>query len=505
MSRPQPRLSTAQHDRAAGVLLGTAVGDALGVPYEFAAPPAPGERAEMLGGGLGDFAPGEWSDDTSMAVAIAEVAATGADLTDEDALDAVVRGLLRWYDGSPADIGVQTRAVLGRVSSRLAAGESGPARIAREEAAAYAARHERSAGNGALMRTAAVALAHLDDRAGCAEAARLVAELTHADPLAGDSCVLWCEAIRVAVLEGRIDVVSGLDLVPVTRRVTWAHWLGEVQHQPGRRWAPNGFTVTALQAALAAVLHTPEPAELPEQASFRCLHLQDALHAAVRTGDDTDTVAAIAGGLLGARWGASAVPWHWRRAVHGWPGRRARDLVGLAALTVRGGEPDASGWPVKADVDYGTARSEPVPHPRDRGVLLGTAGARRSGATAVVSLCRVGAAQAGSLGADVVVESRLVDSDDSVDNPHLGFALRDAAAAVRGLREEGHTVLVHCVAAQQRTPSVAVAYSRLLGVDVVTAREEVLKVLPGARGAGTVWEAAARTARHEHEKEEHEG
>ena len=76
MSAREPlRLSSAQHDRAAGVLLGGACGDALGVPYEFAAPPPAGVLAEMTGGGLGDFAPGEWSDDTSMAVAIAEVAA----------------------------------------------------------------------------------------------------------------------------------------------------------------------------------------------------------------------------------------------------------------------------------------------------------------------------------------------------------------------------------------------------------------------------------------------
>ncbi|MEJ7744533.1 MAG: ADP-ribosylglycohydrolase family protein [Nocardioidaceae bacterium] len=54
--------------------------------------------------------------------------------------------------------------------------------------------------------------------------------------------------------------------------------------------------------------------------------LQDALHEAIRVGHDTDTVAAIAGGLLGARWDASAVPARWSRQVHGWPGLRARDL-----------------------------------------------------------------------------------------------------------------------------------------------------------------------------------
>ena len=78
------------------MLLGLACGDAQGVPYEFGRPPGPDELAEVRGGGLGGFAPGEWSDDTSMAMAIAEVAATGADLTTAEALDAVAEGLLSW-------------------------------------------------------------------------------------------------------------------------------------------------------------------------------------------------------------------------------------------------------------------------------------------------------------------------------------------------------------------------------------------------------------------------
>ena len=55
----------------------------------------------------------------------------------------------------------------------------------------------------------------------------------------------------------------------------------------------------------------------------------------VRAGDDTDTVAAIAGALLGARHGASAVPAEWRAAVHGWPGLTADDLVELAVRAAR--------------------------------------------------------------------------------------------------------------------------------------------------------------------------
>lgn len=304
------------------MLLATACGDALGVPYEFSTPPGPDEQAEMLGGGLGDFAPGEWSDDTSMGVVVAEAAAGGGDLTTDAVLDEVVRGFVRWYDAGPPDIGIQTRAVLGSVSARLQAGETGPARIAREAAASYAARQPRSAGNGALMRTAAVPLAHLHDRGQGARAARMVAELTHADPLAGDSCVLWSETIRVAVLTGQVELTTGLDLLPEEHRDRWRDWLDEVLERDISTWTPNGFTVTALQAAAAAVVRTPVPDD--------GRHLEAALHVAVRIGDDTDTVAAIAGGLLGGRWGASVVPATWRIAVHGWPGRNGEDLVAVA-------------------------------------------------------------------------------------------------------------------------------------------------------------------------------
>ena len=483
MAHTKLKLSTAQTDRAAGVLLASAAGDALGVPYEFARPPGEGELAEMKGGGLGAFAPGEWSDDTSMAMAIAEVTATGADLTSDDALDAIAANFLRWYGTGPPDIGIQTSAVLDATQRCLDREGGRPAAVMTQESTSYAAARSHSAGNGALMRTAPVALAHLDDRAILARAARLVARLTHADPLAGDSCVLWCEAIRVAVLEGRIDVRSGLDLLPAERRDQWASWLKEAGTEPASLFTPNGYTVTALQAALAAITATTNE---------DCHHLQDALHAAVRIGDDTDTVAAIAGGLLGARWGASAVPWRWRRAVHGWPGRDGRDLVTLATLTLRRGRPDRKGWPVVADVPYDEhAARAAVPHPYDPGVLLGTHRSRGHGADAVVALCRVGRQQACFDGATEVVESRLMDSEDPVDNADLTFILRDAADAVRGLRAEGKTVFLHCVAAHQRTPSVAVAYAVLLGHDPEKARRDVVAALSSTRGSGRVWDHAS--------------
>src|SRR5258708_20220266 len=82
-------LTTAQLDRACGVLLGTAAGDALGAGYEFGPPLPEGAPVEMKGGGGFAWEPGEWTDDTSMAIAIAEVAASESDLRQEIAQDRI--------------------------------------------------------------------------------------------------------------------------------------------------------------------------------------------------------------------------------------------------------------------------------------------------------------------------------------------------------------------------------------------------------------------------------
>jgi ADP-ribosylglycohydrolase len=125
-----------------------AAGDALGAGYEFGAPMAADEPVGMIGGGLGPFEPGEWTDDTSMAIAIAEVAATGADLRCEEPQDHIVE---RWelWSRTAKDIGNQASAVLSAAAAR---GISAAA--ARKESAALHSRTGRSGGNGSLMRTA---------------------------------------------------------------------------------------------------------------------------------------------------------------------------------------------------------------------------------------------------------------------------------------------------------------------------------------------------------------
>ncbi|AOD22493.1 ribosylglycohydrolase [Rhodococcus sp. p52] len=310
--------TAAQNDRAAGVLLATAAGDALGAGYEFTYP-TDTTPIDMIGGGLGPFAPGEWTDDTSMALAIAEVSATGVDIGEGAGLDAVAAQFLRWYATNPKDIGNQTRAVLR---------EAGPTAVTMTARARSLP--GRTGGNGSLMRTAPVGLAYLDDAERCLSTAHAISSLTHADEQASEACRLWSFAIRHAVLHGTFDGVRvALSCLSKPAAQRWTALLDEAETAPSPRvFDNNGWVVHALQAAWWAITHarTDGPGHLPE-----------ALELAVRAGNDTDTVAAIAGGLLGARWGASAVPERWRRMLHGWPGYRADDLERLGLLTARKG------------------------------------------------------------------------------------------------------------------------------------------------------------------------
>jgi ADP-ribosyl-[dinitrogen reductase] hydrolase len=193
-----PWLTSAQTDRAAGVLLGTACGDALGAGYEFGPPLGGNHPVTMIGGGSLGWAPGEWTDDTSMAVAIAEVTADGGSLRDDAALDRIARRWADWARSAP-DVGIQTRSVLASAGSRPSAAMLAGA------ASAHHARTGKSGGNGSLMRTAPVTLAFLHDPGGLAGAARAVSALTHHDPQAGEACAVWCLAMRHAVLHGTFD------------------------------------------------------------------------------------------------------------------------------------------------------------------------------------------------------------------------------------------------------------------------------------------------------------
>lgn len=302
------KLSEQQLDRAAGVLTGTAAGDALGAGYEFTHPSSD-TRIFMKGGGTFDWAPGEWTDDTSMAMCVAAGLAAGtADL------DAIAGGFMRWYNSNPPDIGNQTRAVLSARSTDAEA-----------MAAKAASLSGRTGGNGSLMRTAPVALAFLDDAAGCVEAAGAISDLTHHDERAREACQIWSSAIRHAVLTGTLDGVR-IYLSDCARSTSdhWSSLLDIAETGSPADFPNNGWVVHALQTAWWAI--TQANGDLPLTLEY-----------CVRAGNDTDTTAAIAGGLVGAYRGASAVPNDWVAMLHGYPEATGADLVTITHRIIDAG------------------------------------------------------------------------------------------------------------------------------------------------------------------------
>jgi len=311
--------AAARRDRAAGVVLASAAGDALGSQYEFG-PALADDVTPQFGAGVFGHEVGEWTDDTSMAIPILRVLADGRALEQPDALDEIVQAWCDW-SLSAKDVGVQTRGILSSLPETASADAATAASERAHEASG------RSAGNGSLMRTGPVALGYLDRPASeLVAAAGRVAQLTHWERDNVDACALWCLAIRHAVRTGQLDLRAALDeyeQVLDQPQPRWAQLIDEATApgiHPRAFRAENGWVVRAFQGALAAVAGASS--------------LADALERAVRGGGDTDTVAAIAGSLAGAVYGAGALPAAWREVLHGWPGIDAAELERMALRAV---------------------------------------------------------------------------------------------------------------------------------------------------------------------------
>lgn len=274
-------------DRAVGAVLGSAVGDALGAPYEFGpAGELTARGAEMRGGGGWD--PGEATDDTQMAVLLGESLLECGDLELPD----VFERFRRWAAGAPKDIGLQTEDVLtGGQPWDLAA-------------ALHFQVNARAAGNGSLMRasTSAVYFAAAG-REESMDAARRIAALTHGDRAAWEGTAILHELVRVC-----LDGADPLAALPATlaavhpdHRERYGYVLGPDWH-PGLATEFNGAVWPCLGSAVWALRTTSGFAE--------------AVRAAVDLGGDTDTVAAVTGTLAGARYGQDAVPAQWTDPLH---------------------------------------------------------------------------------------------------------------------------------------------------------------------------------------------
>ncbi|MEU9077868.1 ADP-ribosylglycohydrolase family protein [Kitasatospora sp. NPDC048538] len=298
--------------RAAGAVVGAAVGDALGAPYEFGPAGAFSARFPDGGGELaagGGWERGEATDDTQMAVLVAE------SLLDRGELDLpdVFERFRRWAAAEPKDIGIQTEDVLTNGM---------PWDLA---AAVHFNSTLRAAGNGSLMRASTSAVAFADaGRSATMDAARRIAALTHGDRAAWEGTAIFHELVRLALAgaDPLAAVPDALAHVDAEHRDRYAAVLAPDWH-PDRATEANGAVWPCLGSAVWALRTTSG--------------FEEALRAAVDLGGDTDTVAAVTGALAGARYGLAAIPARWTEPLHvplpGSGGRvlRVGDLVDLAA------------------------------------------------------------------------------------------------------------------------------------------------------------------------------
>ena len=336
-------------------------------------------------------------------------------------------------------------------------------------------------------------LAFLNDPGGLVEAAKAISQLTHYEDQAWEACAVWCLMIRHTVVTGEFPTFGDIEpWVPNSER--WRGILAEAEAKEPSSFAQNGWSVGALQAAWSAITHTAVPAD-----GFACRHVTDSLTTAIRIGHDTDTVAAIAGAMLGARWGMSAIPAEWRRILHGWPGVTGKGLEKLGYLAARNGARQVRLAAGRAH----RLSAPPVREERARCTpLRRRCLARRSdrahelpeGTDAVVSLCLTGRGQV----PDHVehINYRLMDEPDPEHNPNLDFILVDAAQTVARLRDEGKTVVLHCVAAHSRTPAVGIAYAMLRGVPLAEALPAVCSIFPAANPNSGFRRALSRLEPH---------
>ncbi|MFF2524339.1 ADP-ribosylglycohydrolase family protein [Streptomyces liangshanensis] len=319
-TRPRRTDHLTRTDRAAGAVVGSAVGDALGAPFEFGPAGAfsarfPDGVGEMRGGGGWD--PGEATDDTQMAVLVGESLLERGGLEPAD----VFGRFRRWAAADPKDIGLQTEIV-------LTSGD--PWDLA---ASLHFQMTGLAAGNGSLMRaaTSAVYFAEAGQEATMAAARRLAA-LTHGDGAAWEGTAVLHELVRVA-LDGGDPVAAVPDTlarVAEGHRTRWATVLAPDWH-PDLATEFNGAVWPCLGSALWALRTTGT--------------YESAVAAAIDLGGDTDTVAAVTGTLAGAVYGLPAIPVRWTGPLHvplpGSGGRvlDAADLVALAEALVRGPAP----------------------------------------------------------------------------------------------------------------------------------------------------------------------
>ncbi|TXN17262.1 ADP-ribosylglycohydrolase family protein [Methylobacterium sp. WL122] len=304
-------MSTSVEDRAYGAFLGLAVGDALGTTLEFEERDENPHHTEMLGGGPFDLKPGQWTDDTSMALALAESLIAYPEFNAADLMTRFVAWAERGEyscTGTCFDIGITTRMALRQFE------KSGDPFSGSDD--------KESAGNGSIMRIAPVALIGLSDAAFSRKLAVDQGRVTHNVPACRDACRLIVEVLRDLIQDnGHAFRPRSPEAYPAIEEVAMGTYKGKSRTEI----RSTGYVVHTLEAALWAVERTET--------------FEEALVLAVNLGGDADTVGAVAGQLAGARYGLSGIPERWLEPL-AWRSR----LETLAADLLRLNKPYWSRW-----------------------------------------------------------------------------------------------------------------------------------------------------------------
>jgi ADP-ribosylglycohydrolase len=294
-------------------LMGLCVGDALGVPVEFT---SRAERVKspvttMVGYGTWNQPPGTWSDDSSLTFCLAESLCRGY------SLDAIANSFWRWYKagywtprGELFDIGTTTHAAIMRLKQGILPQDAG-------------GKIENTNGNGSLMRILPMAYCHqiltFDE---LISRVHDVSGITHAHPRSLMACGIYI-SIAVALLEGadpQAAYLQGLNKVqtiysardfllekPLFSRVL----SGEIANLPVEEINSGGYVIDTLEASLWCLLNSSSYA--------------DAVLTAINLGGDTDTTAAVTGGLAGIYYGIENIPQDWINQIV-----RKQDIINLA-------------------------------------------------------------------------------------------------------------------------------------------------------------------------------
>lgn len=280
-----------QRDRAAGVLLGLACGDALGRPVEgWTAERIEcehGTLTEFVGDGVHGKPPGTVTDDTQLALRLAR---SLVDCGGFDADDFVDR-LLEWYEGRPFGIGGTTTEALERIAGGLEP-------TAAAERARDAKPPGRKATNGSVMRCAPLAVPYRDDQTKLQRVSRDSSRVTHADPRCVHGCAALNLTIANALTGSERPLEAALEALPADAPAVLREGLERIPHgiDPDDL-VPANDAVETLRTACYHGLTADSP--------------EVAIVAAVGKGGDTDTIGAIAGAVAGARFGAGELPDRW--------------------------------------------------------------------------------------------------------------------------------------------------------------------------------------------------